>query len=370
MEKIELGNTPMVVNTKASGGASQKGVSINVNQIAELPAGHHLITLPLDEHPFREEANSEEVEELRERLHGQEEVVIRITLHGRELPFKVKANLGVAREDNDFDIEGEVIHLYKASDSESGRVNINIGGMYLEMARALAQSQIEVNPSETGVNDPNQLPNITKVNIHFAYSACAVIIAMASLEAKVNATARGIFDGEYGELANAKGFDQEKIESALDNLNSFRSEYGSDNSRKDFYRYTKLTKKINLLYDAFGQTRLCDSGDKEVRKIWEKLIDLEDLRNNLVHPKGEALEEHEAFGLLDLEPKEVKKSIEVVAAVFGLLEKGLPIMTANLAGNAVIGGIAIQYADDPMMEHLMLTGTQYTPENRERWGTR
>lgn len=251
-----------------------------------------------------------------------------------------------------------------------GEVVINTGGMYLEMARALANPEIEIDASETGIADPNDLPNITKVNIHFAYGATAIIMAISSLEAKVNATARGIFDGKYDDLPEQAWSDDSEVRAAREALEDFKQEYGDADDRIEFYRYTKLSKKVNLLYDAFFQTRPCDSPEDGIRQLWEEMIELEKLRNDLVHPKGEVLEDEEAWGLLDTEPEDIQNFVNVVARIEVLMQDNLPLLTINAGGNAVLGGAVLKYADQPMEEHVLLTNTPYTPETKRYFGTR
>lgn len=251
-----------------------------------------------------------------------------------------------------------------------GEVVINVGGMYLEMARALANPEIEINASETGITDPNDLPNITKVNIHFAYGATAIIMAVAALEAKVNTTARGIFDGEYDNLPEEAWSNDSEIRKAREALEGFKEEYGDSDDRVEFYRYTKLSKKVNLLYDAFSQTRPCDSSEDEVRHLWEEMVELEKIRNDLVHPKGEVLEDEEAWDLLDTEPEDIQRFVNVVAGIEFLMQENLPLLTINAAGNAVLERAILKYADQPMEEHVLLTNTRYTPETKRNFGTR
>ena len=251
-----------------------------------------------------------------------------------------------------------------------GEVVINAGGMYLEMARALAQADVELSVSQTGITDPNDLPNITKVNIHFAYGATAIIMAVASLEAKVNGTARGIFEGQYDKLPESGWSDEQDRQRAAAALDDFKATYADDDERIEFYKYTKLSKKVNLLYDAFSQTRPCDSSKDGIRQLWEEMIELEQVRNDLVHAKGESLEDKDAMGLLSTEPHEIKRFVNVVARIEVLMQQNLPMIMINANENAVIEGAVLKYADKPMDEHILLTNTIYTPENRQRFGTR
>lgn len=249
-------------------------------------------------------------------------------------------------------------------------VVINAGGMYLEMARALAQADVELSVSQTGITDPNDLPNITKVNIHFAYGATAIIMAVASLEAKVNGTARGIIEGQYDELPESAWSNEKDRQRAADALDDFKATYSDSDQRAGFYRYTKLSKKVNLLYDAFSQVRPCDSSKEGVRQLWEEMIKLEQVRNDLVHAKGESLEEKEAMGLLSTEPGEIRHFVNVVARIKVLMHQNLPMIMINATQNAVIEGAVLKYADKPMKEHILLTNTVYTDENRQHFGTR
>ena len=113
MEVIDLTSTPAVINEAVIGGVDDKGVAISTSTLAGLPDGHHVLALPVDEHPMRKEPNSEQVEDLRERLQDKESENVHISMNGEELLVDLEARLNEAEPGNDFGFTGEVINFYK-----------------------------------------------------------------------------------------------------------------------------------------------------------------------------------------------------------------------------------------------------------------
>jgi len=251
-----------------------------------------------------------------------------------------------------------------------GDVNINVGGMYLEIARVMADARIQINATETGLKGPNDLPNITKANIHFAYASTAIIMAIASLEAHVNGIARNIIEGKYDDIEQVRFGSEKELMRVRKLLQKFKEKYRNEEDLEKFYRYTKLTKKVNLLFEAFGKDRICDSSDEDERLIWESLVQLVDVRDNLVHPKGQVLEDNDLFGLIKKERSEILELVNIIAHILAIMSEDLPVIIDSLVENVILDKALLSYVNHPIGEHVMLTGSLYTPENVKKYGTR
>ncbi len=251
-----------------------------------------------------------------------------------------------------------------------GDVSINVSAMYLEIARALSTPSIEINTHKTGFINPNELPNNTKCNIHFAYTSVAIIMGLASIEAYINGIAKSILIGHYDNLYRSNFVSKDKYEQRLKSIKSFKQHYSNDESKEKFYKSYKLTKKLNLIFDALNQQRLFERKEKGYRKIWENLVQLEKIRHELIHAKGDALEQEVLDILLHKEPEEIKEMINRIASIKVILHEGFPTTNVNASENVVLGSVKLPYLDMKMQEHLMLTGTLYTHENVKEWGSR
>ncbi len=109
MEIIEIGKTPVVVNTKIGKTPDGHSVTVNDNLLAQLPPKHHVVTIPLEvqEIPLQ-------IEALKSRLGINKTEKILISFHGVHLQIPLIAELGEALPGKEFGCTGKVIHLFKA----------------------------------------------------------------------------------------------------------------------------------------------------------------------------------------------------------------------------------------------------------------
>jgi hypothetical protein len=109
LEIIEIGQTPIVVNTQFGKTKEGHSTAVNANLLAQIPPKHHVVTIPLEVQEI-----PSQIEALKTRLRKNKTEKILISMHGIRIQHPLIAELGEALPGKEFGISGKVINLFKA----------------------------------------------------------------------------------------------------------------------------------------------------------------------------------------------------------------------------------------------------------------
>ena len=250
--------------------------------------------------------------------------------------------------------------------TKSFMINIAGSSMYLEMSRAFLDTDIELK-KDKDLESIDDIPFPAKANIKFVQFAGAVIFSISYLEAHVNHSLFEIFNDRI-DLNKLKKYSSETDLKA--NFKELKEKFEDESSRNELFRYEKLTKKLNLLYNTYGLKRLSESPDEVDQRLWEDLNKLQHIRNELIHLKPDFVESKEFLEFYNSGEEDFKKRLSTPLYIVFKLQEDLPTIIPNLVENAIIEKLIFSYKGDAMREHLMLTSTSYTKQNVDKHGTR
>ncbi len=244
--------------------------------------------------------------------------------------------------------------------------NLVVSGMYLEMSEGFINQGIQFKKEEN-LNSETDIPEIVLTNIRFTQFAGAVIFSISSIEAFVNHI---IF-----ELLN-KDFDlsifetQDNFETIESNISDFTNSYKTVEKKEKLFKQEKLSKKINKLYKCFDLQLISERPEKAYRKVWEDFIVLQNIRNELIHPKPEFINSNMFLKFINLKESDFKSLLQSPIILRHLLFEDTPLFQTNLGHNSIIKRYILEYKANVIFEHVLLTGTEYNFENVKKWETR
>lgn len=244
--------------------------------------------------------------------------------------------------------------------------NLAISGMFLEMSRGFINQEIELK-SEINLNSIEEIPELVKLNIKFTQFAGSIIFSMSSIEAYVNLEIdkilRGTFKTEIFSSFN-------NYTSIQQNIADFKKKYSTADKKEALFKRKALTKKINMLYRCFGLKLLSESSIKSEKKLWDDFEKLQSIRHELIHPKPFFIESNEFKEFFNLGESEFKEILQTPIRIRGKLFVGTPLFQTNKLQNAILNKYVFNYKGDAVLEHLLLTSSEYTYTNVKMWGTR
>jgi hypothetical protein len=142
------------------------------------------------------------------------------------------------------------------------------------------------------------------------------------------------------------------------------------NKREELFKREVLTKKINKLYRCFGLKLLSESPDKNDQILWENLEKLQNIRNELIHPKPTFIESEDFKEFFYQNEKEFKEKLFTPIKIRMKLFEGTPLFQPNAANNVILNKYIFYYKADAIFEHILLTNTEYNIANVKAWNTR
>jgi hypothetical protein len=234
--------------------------------------------------------------------------------------------------------------------------------MYLELARAFAGAQVELPAFKPNLHSPDDLPILTQLNLQFVMSAIAVVFSVSYLEANVNRWLHQLLNGEL-ELTELNMPAAEVRLKANGGIKELQKAYPDLSSRDKLFGQVKLTEKVKLLYKTLGTQLPFDSDDISKRKLWNDLIGLQDLRNELIHLKPSFYESKRFLQFLRADKAERERLVAIPMTIVAIMSECVPVLAVNSDKNVIISGAILQYADIPFLETLML-GHDLSDEDR------
>lgn len=234
--------------------------------------------------------------------------------------------------------------------------------MYLEFARAFATAKIGIEKPTPDLQGPNDLPKITQLNLQFLMSSAVVIYSVSFVEANVNRWLKELLGDKL--VFNERNLPYAKERCKLqEGIIWLQRKYATGEEQEKLFRREPLTNKIKLVYKTLGVSPPFERDEKELRRLWQELIDLQDLRNDLIHLKPESLESERFKKFLFMDRVGRMKLVNVAVMIVYLMGERLPVVEINLSENALISEAFLLYADNPFLETLML-GANLTEEER------
>ena len=232
--------------------------------------------------------------------------------------------------------------------------------MYLEIARTFARAKVAIDP-KPDLQTPSDLPIATQLHIQLAISAVTIIFSVSYLEAHVNRWLDCLLNDQIDLTNLPPSID------LTDGIRQLKEKYPTDIERNKLFGRETLTEKIKRVYKTLGTPLPFDSGNKDIRLLWERLIKLQDLRNELIHLKPEFLSSSEFKDYLGLESADLEEVVRTPTIIAYLMSEQLPMMSdINLTENAILSGVCLTYADKPFFENLML-GMQYSAKDKQKY---
>ncbi|MBL1213716.1 MAG: hypothetical protein HND52_10205 [Ignavibacteriae bacterium] len=244
--------------------------------------------------------------------------------------------------------------------------NLVISGMFMEMSRGFINQEIEFQ-NQKNLNSTTDIPEIVKLNIKFTQFAGSVIFSISSLEAFVNLK---IYDILYDRFQIDKFDSLPNYNVIKNNINEFKLKYSDKKKRGELFKNEKLTKKINKLYKCFDLKLLSESPIDEDKKLWNNLEKLQSIRNELVHPKPDFIESDNFKNFFYQTDTEFNESLFTPMKIREKLFKDTPLFQANQAQNVILDKYVFKYKGDAILEHNLLTSTEYNFVNVLNWQTR
>jgi hypothetical protein len=244
--------------------------------------------------------------------------------------------------------------------------NLVISAMFLEMSRGFLSQEIEIK-QDKNLKSIDDIPEIVKLNIKFTQFAGSVIFSISSLEAYINLEIHKLLSDHFN-VAVFAAFDN--YGTIQHNIAEFKAKYSEENKREELYKKETLTKKINKLYKCFDLQLLSESPNKEDQKLWNNLEKLQSIRNELIHPKPTFIESEEFKEFFNQGDKEFNEGLNTPIIIRFKLFKGTPLFHPNEASNTILNKYIFSYKADAILEHLLLTSSEYNINNVRNWGTR
>jgi hypothetical protein len=239
--------------------------------------------------------------------------------------------------------------------------------MYLEMARAFARTKIALTELEFNLQSSNDLPIATQMNLQFVMTAVTAVFSVSFLEGYVNLWFDQLLNN--GIDLSSMRYNQQKTDFVLENVERLQVKYCAEGKRDNLFRREKLTEKIKELYRVFDAIPPYESSDAAVRRLWDQLIDLQNLRNDLIHLKPEFLRSPRLLDMLGLDGKGREDLVNVPTVIAHLMTEQLPIANVNLAENVLISEAVLIYANKHPLEEFLL-GREYSAEEAQHFMTR
>jgi hypothetical protein len=244
--------------------------------------------------------------------------------------------------------------------------NLVISAMFMEMSRGFIDQEIEFQ-EQKNLNAISDIPEIVQLNIKFTKLAGSVIFSISALEAYINLK---IYDILYNRFQLDKFKLLPNYEVIRNNIDEFKAKYSDEGKREELFKKETLTKKINMLYKCFDLKLLSESPIEEDKKLWDNLEKLQLIRNELIHPKPNFFESVEFKYFFNQTENEFNESLLTPMRIRIKLFKGTPVFQANAGKNVILDKYIFRYKGDAILEHLLLTSTEYNTYNVKNWKTR
>lgn len=244
--------------------------------------------------------------------------------------------------------------------------NLVVSGMFMEMSRGFLNQEIELK-KDKNLDTIEDIPEIVQLNIKFTQFAGAVIFSISSLEAYVNLLLYNIL---FNRFQIEKFSSQDNYEEIVKNMDELKNKYSEVNKREELFKREVLTKKINKLYRCFGLKLLSESPNKNDQILWKNLEKLQNIRNELIHPKPNFIESEDFKEFFNQNEKEFKEKLFTPIKIRMKLFEGTPLFQPNAANNVILNKYIFNYKADAIFEHILLTSTEYNIANVKAWHTR
>lgn len=225
--------------------------------------------------------------------------------------------------------------------------------MYLEIARAFARCKVGIEKQKPDLKSVHDLPIATQANLQFAMTSLSIIYGVSYLEARIN----GLLEDVLAERVKFTQFNlpkAEKRDKVHANILAFQKKYADADKRDKLFKREPLTKKIKLIYRIFDQILPFESKNVFERKLWEQLIELQNLRNELIHLKPQFIGSKQFVQMMQMEGKEREEFVMVPVLITILLSKDLPLTSVNESENVLVSEAILMYQDNQFLENLML----------------
>lgn len=236
--------------------------------------------------------------------------------------------------------------------------------MYLELARIFASAKVAINDLKPDLHSSTDLPIATQVHIQFVMSAVAIIFSVSYLEAHVNRWLDELLNDRLEFTNRNTPLDVKPNITA--GIQQLKAKYPGDKARNRLFKREELTEKIKLLYKTLGASLPFNSAHKADRLLWERLVELQNLRNELIHLKPEFLTSAEFMDYLKLDRTDREELIRVPTLMVALMSERLPVLDVNLTENVILSEAILIYADKPFFENIML-GHYYSDKERQKY---
>ncbi len=244
--------------------------------------------------------------------------------------------------------------------------NLVVSGMYSEMSTGFLNQEIKFKQEEN-LNSIDDIPKIVFTNIKFTQFAGAVIFSVSSIEAFINHL---IYDILFDRFELNIFSSQPNFKTIEKRISKFKKKYDDDDKMEELFRQEVLTRKINKLYKCFDLQPISESPKKADQKLWKDFEKLQNIRNELIHPKPEFLESEEFLEFINMEESKFRQFL-LTPTIFRLkLFDNTPLFQPNAGNNTILINYTFNYKADALFEHLLLTGTEYNITNVKTWGTR
>lgn len=238
--------------------------------------------------------------------------------------------------------------------------------MYLELARSFSRAEIELKRGPD-LQTPDDLPVATQVHMQFVMTAATVIFSVSFLEGYVNQWFDQLLTTGL-DLSPAKHILKD-IDQIYERIRLLQDKYCTEEKRTELFRNTKLTEKIKELYRVFGTIPPYKSSDVRERKLWESLLELQALRNDLIHLKPEFLRSPKFMNFVQMDEQEREGLVGTTTVIAYLMTKQFPLIGDNFSENVLIAGATLTYANNHPFEEFLL-GYEYSEEEKRQYLTR
>jgi hypothetical protein len=244
--------------------------------------------------------------------------------------------------------------------------NLAVSAIYMEMSRGFLNQEI-IFDNQKGLNSINDIPELVKLNIKFSQFTGAIIFSISSLEGYINLK---IFDILSNRFKLTKFKNQPNYNVIVNNINSFKNKYSDAIKMEKLFKDEILTKKVNMLFKCFGLKLLCGSSDKKDQKIWYNLERLQNIRNELVHPKPNFIESKEFSEFFLQTDEEFHETLLTPMMIRAKLFDDTPVLQINKSRNVILDKYMFKYLGDAIKEHILLTSSEYNIGNINKYKTR
>jgi hypothetical protein len=236
--------------------------------------------------------------------------------------------------------------------------------MYLELARVFASATVGITQQKPDLQGSTDLPIATQVHIQFVMSAVTIIFGVSYLEAHVNRWLDELLNDRID--FTGKNLQPHIEQKLLAGISELKTKYPGEQERNRLFGQEKLTDKIKLLYKTLDVSMPFSSSHPAERKLWENLINLQNLRNDLIHLKPGFLESPQFMDYLKMDRAKREELARVPTLIIALMSNHLPVVDFNLTENVILSEAMLLYADKPFFENMML-GHAYNEQERLKY---